>query len=87
MDVHITSKSTLMCQEVSSYTHMLERIANQAIEWASGDNSKIIQWEHQAAGGVRSHKFFRQSQDVFQEANDQASWGNWYWSTGDIVSA
>lgn len=80
------SKSTPMFQEVSSYGCELEGTINQPIEWASGDNSKTIRWEHQAADGVLSHKFYRQNQDAFKEANDQASWGSWYWSTGDIVS-
>jgi hypothetical protein len=75
-----------MCQEVSNNDRKWECITNQSIEWASGDNSQTIRWEHQAADGVRSHKFYRQNQEAFKEANDQASWGSWYWSTGDIVS-
>ncbi|KAH6604549.1 glutaminase a [Trichoderma cornu-damae] len=65
-------------------SHQVQIYTDVSGEWASGDNSQIIRWEHLAAGGVRSHKFYRQNQEVFNEANDQASWGNWYWSTGDV---
>ncbi|KAL7933233.1 DUF1793 domain-containing protein [Trichoderma chlorosporum] len=64
-------------------SHEVQIYADVSGEWASGDSSQTIQWEHQAGGGIRSHKFYRQNQEMFQEANDQASWGNWYWSTGD----
>lgn len=50
-------------------------------EFASGDNSAIIEWEHQYTNGLRTHHFWRQNQDTFNEAGDQASWGNWYWTT------
>ena len=35
--------------------------------------------------GVQYHKFWRRQQDVFDETGDQASWGNWYWATGEFV--
>lgn len=41
----------------------------------------MLQWEHRTDSGIHSHKFYRQNQDTFNEFNDQASWGNWYWST------
>ncbi|KAJ4863245.1 hypothetical protein T069G_04199 [Trichoderma breve] len=65
-------------------SHSVQIYADVSGEWASGDSSQTIQWEHQAGSGIRSHKFYRQNQEAFKEANDQASWGNWYWSTGDI---
>ncbi|KAL7814434.1 glutaminase GtaA [Trichoderma gracile] len=65
-------------------SHHVQIYADVSGEWASGDSSQTVQWEHQAGDGIRSHKFYRQNQEPFNEANDQASWGNWYWSTGDI---
>ncbi|KAL7901531.1 hypothetical protein HDV63DRAFT_410931 [Trichoderma sp. SZMC 28014] len=65
-------------------SHSVQIYSDVSGEWASGDSSQTIRWEHQANDGVLSHKFYRQNQDAFQEANDQASWGSWYWSTGDI---
>lgn len=52
-------------------------------EFASGDNGAIVEWEHQNVNGLHTHHFWRQNQDKFNEANDQASWGNWYWTTKD----
>ncbi len=54
-------------------------------EWASGDNSQVIQWESVAKDGVRYHKFWRKEQQKFTEQNEVAAWGNWYWATGDQV--
>lgn len=45
----------------------------------------IIEWEQGNSDSVVYHKFWRQDQQVFQEQNDQASWGNWYWATSDDV--
>ncbi|PHH85964.1 hypothetical protein CDD83_10932 [Cordyceps sp. RAO-2017] len=52
-------------------------------EWASGDNNAVIRWESNSREGVRYHKFYRQDQQVFKDVNEIASWGNWYWATGD----
>lgn len=60
-------------------------IADSAAEWASGDNSAVINWETDSKDGVRYHKFYREKQDIFQEVNEIASWGNWYWATGNQV--
>lgn len=32
---------------------------------------------------MRYHKFFRKDQQVFKDINEIASWGNWYWATGE----
>ncbi|KGQ09714.1 hypothetical protein BBAD15_g4949 [Beauveria bassiana D1-5] len=56
---------------------------NDFVEFASGDNRAVIEWEHKKVNGLRSHRFWRRNQDVFNETNDQASWGNWYWTTKD----
>jgi hypothetical protein len=50
-------------------------------EWASGDNSQIVQWDSGSAGNIVYHKFFRQNQEEFKEASEIASWGNWYLAT------
>ncbi|KOS22950.1 hypothetical protein ESCO_003469 [Escovopsis weberi] len=63
--------------------HSVQVYVDVSAEWASGDGNAIVQWETSSVDGVRSHKFFRQIQDEFNEANDEASWGSWYWSTGD----
>ncbi|KAK5992210.1 Glutaminase A [Cladobotryum mycophilum] len=65
-------------------SHSVQIYSDVSGEWASGDNNAIIQWESKSNNGVRYHKFYRQNQDQFNEWDDQASWGNWYWSTGDV---
>jgi hypothetical protein len=55
-------------------------------EWASGDRGQKLQWESGTSqgnnGDVLYHKFYRETQQEFHENNDQASWGNWYYATG-----
>lgn len=57
-------------------------------EWASGDTSQVITWDHGESSGVSYHTFERQNQVQFAEANEIAAWGTWYLatSTGDGVS-
>jgi hypothetical protein len=57
--------------------------SNGLPEWASGDKEAPAKWEMGRGEGVIWHKFYRQDQRVFSESNDQADWGNWYWSTKD----
>lgn len=50
-------------------------------EWVSGDHGATAQWDYGTHGTVASHQVFRQEQLLFSETNQQADWGNWYWST------
>ncbi|KAK1750810.1 hypothetical protein QBC47DRAFT_392602 [Echria macrotheca] len=50
-------------------------------EWASGDNSAVINWDTGSSGNLAYHKFFRADQQEFKEAHEIASWGTWYLST------
>lgn len=64
--------------------HVMHCISADPItEWVSGDHSAAAQWEYDTTGGVASHKVWRQQQLKFSEINQQADWGNWYWSTKD----
>ena len=36
--------------------------------------------------GVAYHKSWRTTQVQFQETNQQADWGNWYWATANTAS-
>ncbi|KAH6989708.1 hypothetical protein BKA56DRAFT_576247 [Ilyonectria sp. MPI-CAGE-AT-0026] len=64
-------------------THTVQVYCDVSGEWASGDNSAVINWETGSKDGVRYHKFYREKQDIFQEVHEIASWGNWYWATGN----
>lgn len=55
--------------------------ADSRTEWVSGDHSATAQWDYDTSGEVASHKVWRQEQLKFSEINQQANWGNWYWST------
>ncbi|KAL2198179.1 hypothetical protein P885DRAFT_34650 [Corynascus similis CBS 632.67] len=50
-------------------------------EWASGDNSQVVEWDNGASDDIVYHKFFRRTQEEFREANEIASWGTWYLAT------
>ena len=57
------------------------------LEWISGDDASIAQWSYGTTGGGNAyHNVFRQTQQLFSEVNDQAEWGNWYWSTASADS-
>ncbi|PHH67709.1 hypothetical protein CDD80_590 [Ophiocordyceps camponoti-rufipedis] len=63
--------------------HNVQIYCDVSGEWASGDTSAVIQWESGTRDNVRYHKFHRKDQQVFKDINEIASWGNWYWATGN----
>ncbi|UNI21178.1 hypothetical protein JDV02_007190 [Purpureocillium takamizusanense] len=71
-------------KSIDGKTHSVQIYSDVSGEWASGDNGAIIQWESASNDVVRYHKFYRQDQQPFTESNEVASWGNWYWATGDL---
>ncbi|TQV95275.1 glutaminase GtaA [Cordyceps javanica] len=70
-------------KSIDGRSHSVQIYSDVSGEFASGDNTAIIEWEHQKVNGLHSHHFWRRNQDVFNEANDQASWGHWYWTIKD----
>lgn len=57
-------------------------IVNSEIEWISGDDSNIAQWEYgNASDNVVYHQIYRQTQQAWSEVSDQTEFGNWYWAT------
>lgn len=38
-----------------------------------------------STGAIAYHQFYRQDQQVLNESNNQASWGNWYYVTDNVV--
>ncbi|KAG5949035.1 hypothetical protein E4U53_006048 [Claviceps sorghi] len=63
--------------------HSVQVYADVSGEFASGDSNDVVQWETSSANGIRSHKFYKQNQTEFGENDDNAVWGNWYWSAAD----
>lgn len=59
--------------------------ANERAEWVTGDHTAIAQWDYGTSGDIASHKVWRQEQLQFSETNNQADWGNWYWSTANVA--
>ena len=39
-----------------------------------------------AAGGLAYHRFYRQTQLLFSETNEQCDWGYWYWATDNVAN-
>ncbi|KAI0134147.1 glutaminase GtaA [Xylariales sp. AK1849] len=70
-------------QSIDGASHDVELYADVSGEWASGDPTAVINWDYATASGVAYHTFARQNQTEMSEINQQASWGNWYWSTAD----
>ncbi|KAH9906652.1 glutaminase A [Xylariomycetidae sp. FL2044] len=64
-------------------SHDVQVYSDVTAEWASGDNTAIIEWDYDTADGVAYHQFAREDQEEITESNQQANWGNWYWSTKD----
>ncbi len=47
-------------------------------EWASGDVAAMAEWSFgTTSDGIYYHKVWKQDQQVFNEVNDRAQWGNW----------
>ncbi|GJN67884.1 hypothetical protein PLICBS_001926 [Purpureocillium lilacinum] len=78
-----SSYINISVKSLDGKTHSVQIYSDVSGEWASGDNSQMIQWESVAKDGVRYHKFWRKEQQKFTEQNEVAAWGNWYWATGD----
>lgn len=53
-------------------------------EWVSGNRSNIAQWDYGVSGDVAYHRVYRQTQQLFSEATEQAEWGYWYWATDNV---
>lgn len=59
------------------------RRLTRGTEFTSGDPSAVIEWDYGTADGVAYHNIYRQTQTEMTESNQQANWGNWYWSTAE----
>ncbi|KID76102.1 Glutaminase A [Metarhizium brunneum] len=64
-------------------SHRVQVYSDVSGEWASGDTGAVVEWDTSSNYGVRSHRFWKQKETVFQEDGENAAWGTWYWSTGD----
>jgi len=62
----------------------MSAVANCVSEWVSGNRNNIAQWDYGVSGGVAYHRVYRQTQQLFSEASDQAEWGYWYWATDQV---
>lgn len=57
-------------------------------EWSSGDRSQTVQWNYGTTGGsngVAYHHFAVQEQALWSEVDQQAQWGDWYYTTSDAA--
>ncbi|KAF2198160.1 glutaminase A [Delitschia confertaspora ATCC 74209] len=64
------------------HQHPVQIYTDISAEWASGDRSAVAQWKTGFSSvGIAYHKVWKQTPQVFSEANDQAEWGSWYYAT------
>lgn len=50
---------------------------DKLLEWASGDVAAKAEWSYGSTlDGINYHKVWKQDQQVFNEFNDRAQWGN-----------
>ncbi|KAL1797760.1 hypothetical protein ACET3X_004366 [Alternaria dauci] len=74
-----------MYVEVSSLDsskHDVQIYTDISAEWASADLTTVAEWSFGTTpDGINYHKVWKQDQRVFNEHNEQAQWGNWYYST------
>lgn len=53
-------------------------MANNWIEWTSGDIGAMAEWDFgTTSDGIHYHKVWKQNQQTFSEVSDRAEWGNW----------
>ncbi|KAK4164467.1 hypothetical protein QBC43DRAFT_352959 [Cladorrhinum sp. PSN259] len=62
-------------------THNVQVYMDVTAEFASGDQSQIIQWDIGDSKDITYLHFFRQNQIEFAEAREIAAWGQWYLAT------
>ncbi|RDW82670.1 glutaminase GtaA [Coleophoma cylindrospora] len=65
--------------------HAVQLYADTSAEWCAGDHNSVAQWEYGVTGEVAYHRFYRQTPLMFSQTNEQADWGNWYWSTKNVA--
>ncbi|KAK4229404.1 hypothetical protein QBC38DRAFT_108681 [Podospora fimiseda] len=62
-------------------THSVQVYMDVTGEFASGDQSQVIQWETGESDGITYLHFWRKNQSEFAEASEIAAWGHWYLAT------
>ena len=73
------SNSTWIFQAVCYSSTSKHYAMLTVVEWASGDPTAEITWEYGVTpNNTAYHKFYRTTQLLFSETNDQAEWGSWY---------
>ncbi|KAH8671259.1 glutaminase GtaA [Xylariales sp. PMI_506] len=72
-------------ESMDGASHNVEIYSDVSGEWSSGDPTAVIDWSYGSVNGVAYHTFARADQEQMTEINQQASWGNWYWSTADTT--
>ncbi|RDW75997.1 glutaminase GtaA [Coleophoma crateriformis] len=65
--------------------HAVQLYADTSAEWCAGDHTSVAQWEYGVTSEVAYHRFYRQTPLIFSQTNEQADWGNWYWSTKNVA--
>ncbi|KAF2861318.1 GTA glutaminase A [Piedraia hortae CBS 480.64] len=63
--------------------HQVHLYTDISAEWVSGDHGAIAEWNYHTSGNIAYHKVYRQQQLQFSETDDQANWGNWYYTTAN----
>ncbi|CAO2655195.1 Nn.00g102590.m01.CDS01 [Neocucurbitaria sp. VM-36] len=77
MNVEVTS--------LDSSEHNVQIYTDISAEWASGDVDATAEWSFGTSlDGVYYHKLWKQDQETFNEFNDRAQWGNWYYATDSV---
>ena len=51
----------------------------------SRENSKLPSLTDVTIGNIAYHKFYRQTQLLWSETDDQTDYGDWYWATDDVA--
>lgn len=54
--------------------------------YAPSDKQKRAVTGTSASSGVSCHRFYRQTQQVFTQTNDQAEWGDWIYATEQVAN-
>ncbi|KAL3422238.1 glutaminase a [Phlyctema vagabunda] len=82
----IFSYVDVVVSSLDGQSHAVQLYLDTSAEWCAGDHSSVAQWNYGVTGnGIAYHQFFRQTQLLFSQTNDQADWGNWYWSTKSVA--
>ncbi|KAF8273701.1 hypothetical protein EI94DRAFT_1715629 [Lactarius quietus] len=69
-------------QSLDGAAHNVQVYSDVSGEWNSGDHSQVIHWSTASTNNIFYHMVRLQNPVLFEEINNQAEWGSFYYAIG-----